>query len=92
MSDVIEFPTHDANSIVARVSVQISEYSEANGGRDPGDRTLYAVEVLFTDGTWSTVDFYNDYSEARRIALGEAEARGADLLEESLWPTRKVTL
>ncbi|WP_142663115.1 hypothetical protein [Paracoccus laeviglucosivorans] len=38
------------NSIVARVSVQASEYSEQNGGAEPGIGTLHAVETLFTDG------------------------------------------
>ena len=35
-------------SIVERVSLQVAEYSQRNGGSDNG--TLFAVEVLFPDG------------------------------------------
>lgn len=78
----------DCRSGISRVSVQVSEYSERNGGADRG--TLYAVEVLFPDGKWSNMGYYRDLAEARRAASEEANARGAELLEISIWPTRKV--
>lgn len=80
----------DAPGIVSKVSVHVSEYSEANGGSDKG--TLYAVEVLFPDGKSAYIGFYKDLAEAWRIAGREAVARRADLLPHSLWKDRQVTV
>lgn len=77
-------------SCVARVSVQVSEYSAENGGRDAGEATLYAVEVLFPDGTWVVEDYHRDTTLARSHQLALAHARGADVLSESIWPNRQV--
>lgn len=76
------------NATVAKVSVQVSEYSERNGGSDDG--TLYAVEVLFPDGKWTNVGYHRDLANARLAAREEAAARGADILLASRWPTRQV--
>lgn len=73
---------------VSKVSVQVSEYSERNGGADSG--TLYAVEVLFPDGKWFNMGYHRDLAEARRAASKEAKARGAELLAISKWPARQV--
>tara|TARA_R110000751_G_scaffold307812_1_gene431820 strand:- start:13203 stop:13472 length:270 start_codon:yes stop_codon:yes gene_type:complete len=78
----------EAEHVVSKVSVQVSEYSERNGGADHG--TLFAVEVLFPDGKWSNMGWFRDLSEARRTAENEVAARGADLLPVSLWPNRQV--
>ena len=71
-------------SAVAKVSVQVSEYSERNGGYDNG--ALFAVEVLFPDGKWVVMGYHKVLSAARQHAREEAEARAADLLSVSLWP------
>jgi len=80
-----------AFDLVDRVSVQVSEYSEKNGGVDRGLPTLYLVEVLFTDGTWATAGHFEDLAEARLAACMEAKNRNAKILKNSLWPSRKVT-
>ena len=75
-------------NFVTRPTVQVSEYSEENGGSDSG--TLYAVEVLFPDGTSVYSGFYRDLPSANTAAKTEAAARGAELLSESVWPNRQV--
>ncbi|WP_334151610.1 hypothetical protein [Hyphomicrobium sp.] len=80
----------ETEGVVSRVSVQISEYSERNGGAEEGMGTLFAVEVLFPDGKWSNVGYFKDLDEARRAAENEAAARGADMLSVSCWPNRQV--
>lgn len=76
------FPT--ANSVVDRVSVQVSKYSEENGGSNSG--TLYIVEVVFPDGQWIQSSHHRVLEAAQRAAREEATARGAELLTHSLWP------
>lgn len=76
------FPTEQ--SIVERVSVQVSEYSQRNGGADNG--CLFAVEVLFPDGKWWAVGYYKSLEEAKAAATKEAAERGADLIAVSFWP------
>lgn len=66
------FPT--PQSIVDRVTVMVSEYSEANGGSDCG--TLYLVEVMFPDGKWWSVSHHRVLAEARAAARAEARAPG----------------
>ena len=73
---------------VKRVSVQVSEYSAANGGSD--GLTFYKVEVLFPDGKWEPVFGSTSLDAARLYAATEASDRGALLLKESCWPNRKV--
>lgn len=73
---------------ITRATVQVSKYSEENGGSDSG--TLYIVEVLFPDGKWNSAGHFRDLGEARAAAAIEAEARDAELLTESRWPNRKV--
>lgn len=77
------------NACVSKVSVQVSEYSEANGGADNG--TLYVVEVLFPDGTWVMTSHHKSLADAVDDAKSEAEKRDALLLTESMWPNRKVS-
>lgn len=90
MTNVVSFPGA-ASGCVNQVSVQVSEYSEKNGGVDPGARTLFPVEVLFIDGTWVIAGHFYTLSDAKLAASKEAEKRNAVLLEKSLWPTRQVT-
>jgi len=85
-------PNPNPVSVVGVVSVHIAEYSAANGGRDAGEETLYAVEVLYPDGTWEGVGYDNDYGVACSVALGEADVRDAVLLDECVWPSRKVEI
>lgn len=81
------FPTD--RSIVERVSVQVSEYSERNGGSDNG--TWFIVEVLFPDGKHVWSSYHRSVEDARRAAENEAAARSADLLTVSMWPNREVS-
>ncbi len=85
---VIDFPK-SLNSVVTRVSVQVSEYSRANGGCDQG--TIYAVEVLFPDGKWDLVSLHDNLADAWLAAEKEASERKALLLPETLWPSRQIT-
>lgn len=78
------------NSIVSQVSVQVSEYSEENGGTDPGTGRLFAVETLFTDGKWNPEGYHRTLPAASEHAAQVAKDRGAVLLEKSLWPNRQV--
>ena len=78
------FPTE--NSCLNKVSVQVSEYGEKNGGCDNG--TLFVVEVLFPDGKWWEVSHHRSLHEARLAASKEAAARSADLLPVTLWSDR----
>ena len=73
---------------VLQPSIQVSEYSERNGGHDKG--ILYIVEALFPDGEWTQVGHHTDLDEAKKAAAHEAQVRGAVMLEESLWPNRQV--
>lgn len=90
MSNVVVLSNSRENS-VDRVSVHIAEYSAENGGVDPGHPTLFAVEVLFPDGTWTSVAHGKVYASAYAIAVDEAEKRNAVLLDECYWPNRRVT-
>lgn len=85
---VIDFPKV-LNSVVTCVSVQVSEYSAANGGADRG--TLYVVEVLFLDGKWEMTSHHRDLAEAWCEAGYEAVKRKALLLPQSMWPSRQIT-
>lgn len=87
MSNVIHLNQNTIGEL-DQVSVQVSEYSEANGGSDKG--CYYAVEVLFTDDTWCVVCFESDHHTAIKRAEEEASVRGAVVLSESCWPNRKV--
>lgn len=78
------------NSCVDRVSVQVSEYSEENGGASIGSGTIYAVETLFPDGTWATDCHHRDLIAAKAAAERVAKNRGAVLLINSIWPNRKA--
>lgn len=73
---------------VQRVSVQVSKYSEENGGSNLG--TLFLVEVLFPDGKWEVISRHKDLAEAQKAARVEAEVRDAVVLAQSFWPNRKV--
>ena len=84
---IIPIPKND-RAIVTKVSVQVSLYSKQNGGSD--DDTVFAVEVLFPDGTWKIVETFEQLDAANAFAKSEAHSRGADLLPESRWPNRKV--
>lgn len=85
---ILEIPMSPL-SIVKRVTVMISEYSEENGGSDNG--TLYAVEVLFPDGTSPEPEFFRDLKNAKSVAEQEAKSRNAVLVKKSLWPNRVVS-
>ncbi|OJH45197.1 hypothetical protein [Paracoccus sp. SM22M-07] len=89
MSDIIDIGTR-SNSCVSRVSVQVSQYSEANGGSELGTGTLFAVETLFTDGTWLVEHWHRDLQAARDHARAVADDRGAVVLINSMWPNRQV--
>ncbi|MDH4541076.1 MULTISPECIES: hypothetical protein [Sulfitobacter] len=89
MTNVVRFPG-TASGRVSQVSVQVSMYSEKNGGVDPGERALYPVEVLFPDGTWEIASHFYTLADAKLAASLEAEKRDAVLLEKSFWPTRQV--
>lgn len=77
------------HSCVSQVSIQVSEYSEANGGTDAG--CIYAVEVLFPDGTWANAGHSRDLKLARAKAASEAVKRNAIVLPQSLWLTRQIS-
>lgn len=89
MTTIIDFPK-SVLSCVSQVSVQVSKYSEENGGSDHETGTVYAVETLFPDGTWVNEGYYRLLAGADVKAQGVAIARGAVLLPESIWPNRKV--
>jgi hypothetical protein len=89
MSNVIILSSRDTGS-VKQVSVHVGEYSQKNGGAGPGMPTLYGVDVLFTDGTWTNVGYYEDYGQACDAALKETKARGAVFLDQCFWPGREV--
>ena len=76
---------------VSRVSTQVSEFSEKNGGTDAGGGTIFAVETLFLDGKWVTDGHFRSLIEAKDKAKQVSDERGSDLLTESIWPNRKVT-
>lgn len=78
----------DDTGTVQRVSVQVSKYSEENGGSNCG--TLFLVEVLFPDGKWEVISRHKDLEEAQQAARREAETRDAVVLAQSFWPNRKV--
>lgn len=84
---VVEIMPH-SRTCVSRVSVQVSEYSVANGGND--SETLYTVEVLFPDGTWKIDSHHRNLGDAWIEAACVANDRGALLLPQSLWPSRQV--
>jgi hypothetical protein len=71
-----------------RPAVHVAKYSRANGGTN--GETLYMVEVLFSDDTWTSVAHFFDLPSAQEAARREAIARNAELLAECSWPNRKV--
>lgn len=89
MGDTIRLPL-GREAVVEQVSVHVAEYSSENGGRDAGEQTIYVVEVLFPDGTWTSSDHSTEYGEACSYAVDEAKQRGAVVLDQCAWPNRRV--
>ena len=89
MNNIVSFP-EGSLSCVSRVSVQVSEYSEENGGSDHTTGKIYAVETLFRDGTWVNEGYYRILAVAKVKQREVASARGAVVLPESIWPNRKI--
>lgn len=89
MRNVIDIPSNSL-SVVSRASVQVSKYSEENGGADRATGTVFAVETLFPDGTWVNEGYYRLLAVAKVKARRIADARGAVVLVDSIWPNRKI--
>lgn len=89
MSSVISLPKSNL-ACVSHVSVQISEYSPDNGGSDRRTGKVFAVETLFRDGTWNNEGYFRVLAVAKVKAKEVARARGAILLDQSIWPNRQI--
>ena len=89
MRGITEIPLNPL-SCVSRVSVQVSKYSEENGGSDRSTGTLFAVETVFPDGTWKNEGYFRILAVAKAKARQVSEKRGAVVLVDSMWPNRKI--
>lgn len=89
MSNIINMPTSNL-SVIPRVSVQVSEYRDVKDQNGNNTGSLFAVETLFTDGTWVSEGYFRILAVAKVKAQQVAKDRGADLLDESIWPNCKI--
>jgi len=67
---------------VRDVCIQVSRYPQDDG------TGLYAVEILYPDGTWKGLHHSTDVGRAWKLAGREAGDRRVTLLPDSIWPNR----
>lgn len=85
MAEILRFPQPETRrSIVNETCIQVSRYPQDDGSG------LYAVEILFADGTWAILHHAVDIATAWKLAGMEAGERRVSLLPDSLWPDRSA--